>query len=83
LSTVEDDSIEFFQVNAMRSLDPTVHQAILFDVLEYAQEHDLGVRGLLRSPVLGPKGNVEFLAWLGVGSESADLQGLVEQVLEE
>ena len=26
-----------------------------------------GVRGLLRSPVLGPKGNVEFLAWLGVG----------------
>jgi len=33
-------------------------------VLTFAQTQGFGVRGLLRSPVLGPKGNVEFLAWL-------------------
>jgi 23S rRNA (cytidine1920-2'-O)/16S rRNA (cytidine1409-2'-O)-methyltransferase len=63
--------------------DPAVHQAILMDILAFAQAHGLGVHGLLRSPVLGPKGNVEFLVWLGVGSESADVQALLEQVLGE
>jgi 23S rRNA (cytidine1920-2'-O)/16S rRNA (cytidine1409-2'-O)-methyltransferase len=44
--------------------DPDVHKAILLDVLTFAQSQGFSVRGLLRSPVLGPKGNVEFLAWL-------------------
>ncbi len=44
--------------------DPAVHRAVLTDVLAFARAHDFGVRGLRRSPVLGPKGNVEFLAWL-------------------
>jgi len=44
--------------------DPAVHKSILLDVLTFAQTQGFGVRGLLRSPVLGPKGNVEFLAWL-------------------
>ena len=44
--------------------DPEVHQAVLTDVLTFAHAQGFGVRGLVRSPVLGPKGNVEFLAWL-------------------
>ncbi|HVM71743.1 MAG TPA: TlyA family RNA methyltransferase [Anaerolineales bacterium] len=44
--------------------DPGVHKAILLEVLEFAQSQGFAVRGLVRSPVLGPKGNVEFLAWL-------------------
>ena len=52
--------------------DPAVHKAILLDVLAFAREQGFGVRGLLRSPVLGPKGNVEFLAWLGLGEARAD-----------
>ncbi len=62
--------------------DPAVHKAILLDVLEYAQAHGFGLRGLLRSPVLGPKGNVEFLAWLELGGEPGDVKAVVEQALE-
>jgi 23S rRNA (cytidine1920-2'-O)/16S rRNA (cytidine1409-2'-O)-methyltransferase len=62
--------------------DPAVHKAVLMDVLTFAQSQGFAVRGLIRSPVLGPKGNVEFLAWLGMGSESAgDVAGWVESVL--
>jgi 23S rRNA (cytidine1920-2'-O)/16S rRNA (cytidine1409-2'-O)-methyltransferase len=62
--------------------DPDVHKAILLDVLDFAQAHGFGVQGLLRSPVVGPKGNVEFLAWLGVGNPSEnDLDVLVRQEL--
>ncbi len=45
--------------------DPQVHQRVVEEVLGCAQEQGFGVRGVERSPVLGPKGNVEFLAWLG------------------
>lgn len=44
--------------------DPAVHQEVLFDVLQFAQEAHYQVSGLIRSPLQGPKGNVEFLAWL-------------------
>jgi 23S rRNA (cytidine1920-2'-O)/16S rRNA (cytidine1409-2'-O)-methyltransferase len=64
--------------------DPAVHKAILMDVLTFAHEHNFGVQGLLRSPVVGPKGNIEFLAWLGVGDvEERNVADLVQQVLEE
>ncbi len=64
--------------------DPQVHRAILLDVLGFAQAQGYDVRGLLRSPVLGPKGNVEFLAWLEVGIVGqTDLAELVEGALEE
>ena len=56
--------------------DPSVHKAILLDVLAFARDQGFAVRGLLRSPVLGPKGNVEFLAWL-------DITGKGELPLEE
>jgi 23S rRNA (cytidine1920-2'-O)/16S rRNA (cytidine1409-2'-O)-methyltransferase len=63
--------------------DPAVHKAILMDVLSFAQGQGFGVRGLLRSPVLGPKGNVEFLAWLAREDVDAkDVAVLVQQVLE-
>ncbi len=44
--------------------DPAVHRQVLETVLGFAQGEVFGVRGLVRSPVLGPKGNVEFLVWL-------------------
>jgi 23S rRNA (cytidine1920-2'-O)/16S rRNA (cytidine1409-2'-O)-methyltransferase len=62
--------------------DPAVHKDILMDVLTFAQARDFVVRGLLRSPVLGPKGNVEFLTYLGMeGEEKTGLAIMVEQVL--
>jgi len=45
---------------------------VTLEILGFAQEKGYGVRGLHRSPVLGPKGNVEFLVWLGLGIPSAD-----------
>jgi len=51
--------------------DPAVHQQVLTEVLEFAHELGFGIRGLIRSPLLGPKGNVEFLAWLLIPFKTA------------
>ncbi len=48
--------------------DPEVHRRVLHTVLTFAQAQGYGVRGVVRSPVRGPKGNVEFLAWLAAGA---------------
>ncbi|NUM44317.1 MAG: TlyA family RNA methyltransferase [Anaerolineales bacterium] len=62
--------------------DPAVHRAVLAEVLTFAQAEGLGVRGLIRSPLEGPKGNVEFLAWLAWRGETRnDLDVLVNQVV--
>jgi 23S rRNA (cytidine1920-2'-O)/16S rRNA (cytidine1409-2'-O)-methyltransferase len=44
--------------------DPDVHRRVLREVLEFAARIGLRPRGLIRSPLTGPKGNAEFLAWL-------------------
>ncbi len=44
--------------------DPSVHKEVLMDVLGFAQLQGFGVRGVIQSPLIGPKGNVEFLTWL-------------------
>jgi 23S rRNA (cytidine1920-2'-O)/16S rRNA (cytidine1409-2'-O)-methyltransferase len=54
--------------------DPEVHQQVLLDVLTFAQGQGLGLSGLIQSPLTGPKGNIEFLAWLKIsGMPSASL----------
>jgi 23S rRNA (cytidine1920-2'-O)/16S rRNA (cytidine1409-2'-O)-methyltransferase len=59
--------------------DPDAHRQVLMDVLAFALQQDYAVRGLIRSPLTGPKGNVEFLAWLEYGGETtASLKELVE-----
>ncbi len=63
--------------------DPEVHKAVLIDVLTFAQEQGFRVRGLLRSPLLGPKGNVEFLAWLGLeGDGLPDVPRIIQKATE-
>jgi 23S rRNA (cytidine1920-2'-O)/16S rRNA (cytidine1409-2'-O)-methyltransferase len=44
--------------------DPAIHRQVLSEVLNFSLELGYGVKGLIRSPLRGPKGNVEFLAWL-------------------
>src|SRR5574341_1613702 len=51
--------------------DPAIHQQVLLDVLAFAQQEGFSVRGLIRSPLVGPKGNAEFLAWLVQRSAAA------------
>ncbi len=51
--------------------DPEVHRRVLRGVLMAASELGFRVRGLTRSPLLGPAGNVEFLACLQRGDGEA------------
>jgi 23S rRNA (cytidine1920-2'-O)/16S rRNA (cytidine1409-2'-O)-methyltransferase len=64
--------------------DPQIHKQVLIDVLSFAQGEGFSIRGLIKSPLLGPKGNVEFLVWLNqlsAEARSADINLLVEQAL--
>ena len=45
-------------------VDPEIHQRILTEILSSACEQGYQINGLIRSPLIGPEGNTEFLAWL-------------------
>src|SRR3989304_2889448 len=49
--------------------DPEIHRQVLLDVLSFAKQEGFGLRGLIKSPLLGPKGNAEFLVWLDLHSD--------------
>ncbi len=49
--------------------DHTVHRRVLQDVLEVARTLGFVPAGLILSPLKGPAGNIEFLAWLRWGDE--------------
>ena len=51
--------------------DPAVHRQVLEDLLGWAQAEGLTPAGLMRSPLRGAAGNVEFLAWLRPGTPPA------------
>jgi 23S rRNA (cytidine1920-2'-O)/16S rRNA (cytidine1409-2'-O)-methyltransferase len=61
--------------------DAAIHRQVLGDVLTFAQAEGFSVRGLIKSPLLGPKGNAEFLAWLGF-DQGEDIQQLIERCFE-
>ncbi len=59
--------------------DTQLHRQVLTDVLAVAQALGFQVKGLIRSPLLGPKGNMEFLvdlSWKGEGL--AGVQELIQ-----
>jgi 23S rRNA (cytidine1920-2'-O)/16S rRNA (cytidine1409-2'-O)-methyltransferase len=62
--------------------DPEIHKQVLLDVLGFAQREGFHVRGLIKSPLLGPKGNAEFLVWLGEKKMETDINELVGKALE-
>jgi 23S rRNA (cytidine1920-2'-O)/16S rRNA (cytidine1409-2'-O)-methyltransferase len=52
--------------------DPQVHRKVLLDLLGWVVEQGWVVAGLLRSPITGPKGNIEFLCLLRLTGDSSD-----------
>ena len=65
--------------------NPEIHKQVLKDVLSFAQQEGFRIRGLIKSPLLGPKGNAEFLVWLDQVTDeggSEDINHMIEQVLE-
>jgi 23S rRNA (cytidine1920-2'-O)/16S rRNA (cytidine1409-2'-O)-methyltransferase len=54
--------------------DAATHRAVLQQVAAAAAALGLAVRGLARSPITGPAGNVEFLVWLQPGAPAIALE---------
>ncbi len=65
--------------------DPAVHRRVVEEILSFAETEGYGIRGVIRSPLVGPAGNQEFLAWLefprNQGSGGILLE-IVEQVFK-
>jgi 23S rRNA (cytidine1920-2'-O)/16S rRNA (cytidine1409-2'-O)-methyltransferase len=52
--------------------DPAVHRQVLERVAGYAVSQGLALRGLVRSPITGPAGNVEFFLHLKQAASQED-----------
>jgi 23S rRNA (cytidine1920-2'-O)/16S rRNA (cytidine1409-2'-O)-methyltransferase len=64
--------------------DPAVHRQVLQEVLSFALQEEYCLRGLIRSPLLGPKGNTEFLAWMAFPrGEGKTVEDLLDEVFQE
>ncbi len=62
--------------------DPLVHHQVLTRVLANCNQEGFQIHGLIRSPLTGPKGNIEFLVHLKIPQPGIDdLEPLVETVL--
>jgi 23S rRNA (cytidine1920-2'-O)/16S rRNA (cytidine1409-2'-O)-methyltransferase len=61
--------------------DSEIHRQVLLDVLGFAISEGFGQKGLIRSPITGPKGNVEFLAWMSLDPGGETVEMLVEKVI--
>lgn len=60
--------------------DAKAHRDVLEDVLHFAQSISLHSYGLIRSPLLGPAGNVEFLVRLRQESSAQSVAELIEHI---
>jgi 23S rRNA (cytidine1920-2'-O)/16S rRNA (cytidine1409-2'-O)-methyltransferase len=68
---------------------PELHRRVLQEVFAFAQAEGFHVGGLIRSPLKGRAGNVEFLAWLRhssqqpVPAQEPELDTLIAAALED
>jgi 23S rRNA (cytidine1920-2'-O)/16S rRNA (cytidine1409-2'-O)-methyltransferase len=62
--------------------DNAVHREVLQETLSALQELGFAVHDLVQSDVTGPKGNIEFLAWLSVGHDDLPLPS-IDQLIEK
>ncbi len=62
--------------------DPALWRAVLEQVLDAAHAAGYGGRGLMPSPVLGPKGNVEFLFYWAYPGDERLAPARLEQVID-
>ncbi len=64
--------------------DSKIHKRVLQNILTFAQENGFQIKGLTTSPIKGPAGNIEFLAWLTFGEverPAADIESLISPLL--
>jgi len=64
--------------------DPKIHRAVLERTLGFAQASDFQLLGLIKSPLTGPKGNIEFLVHLSYPKTSErDMSELIDPLFIE
>lgn len=71
--------------------DPKVHEAVLEDILHFANQNGFDVRHLDFSPITGGTGNIEFLAHLvsteasalGVTAEDIAIRSVIQEANEQ
>lgn len=64
--------------------DRQVHYEVLLEVLSRLQDKGLHIAGLTYSPIKGPKGNIEFLAYLKRKGKSINyLESVIHKIIEE
>ncbi len=66
--------------------DPETHREVLERVLINAVRGGWQLLGLTRSPLVGPAGNIEFLAWLGKATSLSNIdlgEGLKKAISQE
>jgi len=66
--------------------DSAIHTRVLKEILTFSHEQGFAIRGLTTSPIKGPAGNIEFLAWLGWGTlpdadTTTNIEALVATVI--
>lgn len=61
--------------------DVEIHRRVLEEVTTFSVGLGFGVKGLVRSTLLGPKGNSEFLMRLDNSGETTDLPEMISQAL--
>ena len=59
---------------------PEIHRQVLVEIIEFAGGLGLGVLGLMRSPIKGPKGNVEFLLELGGQAKNVNSEAYLTEL---
>jgi 23S rRNA (cytidine1920-2'-O)/16S rRNA (cytidine1409-2'-O)-methyltransferase len=57
--------------------EPDLHREVLQRVLADAQRSGLSPAGTVRSPITGPAGNVEYLAWLRLGGPAPSAESVI------
>jgi 23S rRNA (cytidine1920-2'-O)/16S rRNA (cytidine1409-2'-O)-methyltransferase len=64
--------------------DPAVHRTVLEEIVGWTADRGLGLLGLIRSPITGPAGNVEFLAhWAPGNATGVEAWSLIASCIEE
>lgn len=60
--------------------DPAVHRRVLQEIVQFAHVKGYVVLDLLKSPIKGQKGNIEFLLWLRMGLASAEDNRIIDRI---
>ncbi len=61
--------------------DPEIHKRVLRDVVAQASALHIGTRGVVASPIQGPEGNREFMAWFAAGPGCAEIDERIEEAV--